>query len=189
MIVDKIKRAVDLVKRTGDKIFLFEDENSDGVVIMSLDEYEKMIDSLDSQAQNPASKDHNSQEIGNLTEDELIDRINRNIAAWQSQNQDQLDEYKIIESFLGDMEDEEEEPEEDNLYYYGEENFLTPATSETEEEEKGQEEEESEATLQEEEQPEQESRQPQEEEGEGDKRGSNWEIPVNIKRNAEEVEE
>lgn len=188
MIVDKIKRAVDLVKRTGDKIFLFEDESSDGVVIMSLEEYEKMIDALDDRPQNRASKDQNSQEIGNLTEDELIDRINRNIAAWQSQNQDQLDEYKIIESFLGDMEDEEEEPEEDNLYYYNEENFFSPVTSETEEEkeqEKEQEKEEDEEPREDE----QEQENQEENENEEDKRGSSWEIPVNIKKNAEEVEE
>lgn len=188
MIIDKIKKAIELVRKTGDKIILFEGEKSDGVVIMSMEEYERLAGVGENRNQAPAVGTREDDKIGDLTEDELIDRINRNIAVWQSQNQNQLDEYKILESFLGEPDEDPEEETEDNLYYYSEENFFYPFQSEKEEEsETGSGEEESEEEKEEEEQEESEPQEQGDQEDEDKK--SNWEIPVNIKKNAEEVEE
>ncbi|HMB65723.1 MAG TPA: hypothetical protein VKO42_02500 [Patescibacteria group bacterium] len=189
MIIDKIKKAINLVRKTGDKIVLFEEGDNDGVVVMSIEEYEKLAGGQTGSYADQITSGQEEEEIGNLTEQELIDKINRNVAAWQSQNQDQLDECKMIESFLGDdleeLDEEEAEEEseetEDNLYYYSEENFFHPFSSredsqEEQEESGSQEESESKEGI---------------DSGQKDRKsgGSNWEIPVNIKKNAEEVEE
>lgn len=188
MIIDKIKKAINLVRKTGDKIVLFEEAENDGVVIMSIEEYEKLVGGKADSYAGQMALGQEDEDIGNLTEQELIDKINRNIAAWQNHNQDQLDECKMIESFLGDDWEEEDELEEatedeeteDNMYYYSEDNFFHPFAAANQEKEEA-------AEGSSEEKPKQEEEAGIEQE-QKDRRG-NWEIPVNIKKNAEEVEE
>lgn len=70
---NQFQKALDLAKKTGDRIIVF--DNNSGkesvYVVMNLDEYEKMI--------------VGNSEVANLTEEELLDRINRDIAIWKSQ--------------------------------------------------------------------------------------------------------
>ncbi len=179
MFQDKIKKAIQIVKRTGDKIILFENDQSQGLVVMSLDEYDKLL------ANNPSQvrMGDECQNIGSLTEDELIDKINRNIAIWKNENQNkELDEYKIIESFLGELPEEDEDDEgEDNLYYYSySENEESPSNFDLEQEADKDEDKEDKDKEDEEEVDEDEI---------GRGRRNNWEIPVTIKRGAEEIEE
>ncbi len=76
----QFKKALNLAKRTGDKIIVFDNiDNADSAyVVMNLNEYEKMLIS--------------SSDLRGLTEEELIDKINRDIAIWKSQQEfaDQL---------------------------------------------------------------------------------------------------
>jgi len=193
MLIDRITRAIDLVKKTGDKMILFEEDNSEGIVVMSLKEYERMIDGNKVEV---GQNGEDPESISSLTEDELIDKINRNIAIWQNENKDkELDSEKIIDSFLGlseefeEMEEDEEEGE-DNFYYYNEEDKIFHPEEEISPQELKKIEEEAQAEAEEETRKEEKE---EKEEGDGqDEIGetrSNWEIPVNIKRNAEEVEE
>ena len=147
----EIKKVISLAKKTGDRIIVFDpEEGGENFVIVSLEEYEKLLN----QSGKISLNNNEGHGIKNLTEDELIDRINRNIAVWKNENKDkELDSYKIIETVLqsgleNDSESESDDYEEDNLYYYDEEE--------------------------------------QEEKGSG---GRSWDIPLDVKKGAEEVRE
>ncbi len=176
MSLEKLKRALKLVKETGDKIIFFEDQNSDGLVLMNLKEYEKLSKTslgLSSEGE----KYSENKEIGSLTEDELIDRINRNIAVWKNENQNQvLDEVKIIDSFLDGISEDFEE-EEDNLYYYNDDTSQYFNSDPVDLDESS-----------DEESPEEESPADEDDMEEG-KGKNNWEIPVTIKKGAQDIEE
>jgi len=70
---DKFKKIIDLARKTGDKIFVYDSSGlEEAVVMMGLDEYEKIL--------------QNNNSIKDLTESELLDRINCDIALWRSEN-------------------------------------------------------------------------------------------------------
>lgn len=67
-----MQKAINLAKKTGDRLIVFESPVSESAyIVMSLNEYEKMS----------VSKN----DIKGLTEDELLDKINRDIAIWKSE--------------------------------------------------------------------------------------------------------
>lgn len=69
---DQLQKAIKLAKKTGDRLIVFDQNNTNlTYVIMTLDDYERMLDS--------------NSEVKGLTEDELLDKINRNIALWKSE--------------------------------------------------------------------------------------------------------
>lgn len=150
----EIKKVISLAKRTGDRIVVFDpEEGGENFVIMSLEEYESLLN----QSGKLSGDNTNEEEIRDLTESELIDRINRNIAVWKNENKDkELDSYKIIETVLQSESREKEEVEskeedkyqEDNLYYYNEED-----------------------------------------QDENTAKNRSWEIPLDVKKGAEEVRE
>lgn len=68
---NQLQKAIDLVKKTGDKIIIFESINSNNAyVIVGLKDYENLV--------------LGRSEVRGLTEDELLDKINRDIAIWKS---------------------------------------------------------------------------------------------------------
>jgi len=71
----QLKQAIDLSRKTGDRLIVYDMSQDDSAfVVMNLDEYEKL-----------ALGKH---EIHDLTEDELLDKINRDIATWKSEQID-----------------------------------------------------------------------------------------------------
>jgi len=101
---NQIKKAINLSKRTGDRIIIVDQSDSENAfVIMNLDEYEKLI----------AKNEQSSQEIGSLTENELLDRINRDIAIWK--NEQNLEDWEVKE---GLDQGKEDDLEDESLYYY-----------------------------------------------------------------------
>jgi hypothetical protein len=69
---NKFEKAINIAKRTGDRIIVFDaTQASDPFVVMSLAEYEKIA--------------IGKSEVRGLTEDELLDKINRDIAIWKSE--------------------------------------------------------------------------------------------------------
>lgn len=71
MLQNQLQKAIDLAKKTGDRLIVFDNAGSqDPYVVMGLDEYEKL------------TVGHS--EVRNLTEDELLDKINRDIAIWKT---------------------------------------------------------------------------------------------------------
>lgn len=185
----QLQRAIDLASYTGDKIIFVDEKNDESLVVMGLDEYEKMV----------FGENKEKTEVENLTEEELLDKINREITLWKSVNEEDEEieeEAQLDEGFLlsqnekeVEIEPEEEEKdkelekeaedEEENLYYY-EEAPAVPAAEAQENKEAIEEE----AT----EEPEE-----KEEEkgfvsvGEELKNRNHWEIPKNIKNGAQEV--
>lgn len=74
----QLLKAINLAKKTGDKLIVFDGQYPESIyVVMSLAEYEKMI--------------LQSSDVRGLTEQELLDKINRDIAIWKSE-QDWLGE-------------------------------------------------------------------------------------------------
>lgn len=70
-----IKKAIDLVKKTGDKMVVV-DENDFACVMMSVGDYEDLLVA------------HSG--VAGLTEDELLDKINREIAIWKSNQENEI---------------------------------------------------------------------------------------------------
>ncbi len=86
---DKLQKAINLARRTGDRLIVFDRLNSDNpFVVMSLDEYEKMA--------------IGRSEVRGLTEDELLDRINRDVAIWKSEQE--LNNWPQASDFRPDTE-------------------------------------------------------------------------------------
>lgn len=68
---NQLAKAINLARRTGDRLIVFDYNQKNPFVVMSLDEYEKLV--------------VGHSEVKGLTEDELLDKINRDIAIWKSE--------------------------------------------------------------------------------------------------------
>jgi len=116
-----LEKAINLAKITKDKIIVVDVESDKSFVVIDLAEYERLLLRVDKK-----------EDIKNLTENELLDKINRDIAFWKEENQ--IEEIESAKGGLkgennveGDIdfkyeneEDLNEEEEEENLYYYEE---------------------------------------------------------------------
>lgn len=70
-MVDRLERFINLINKTGDKLIVYDRHNpDDSFVLVGLNEYERMFTGVN--------------EVKDLTEEELIDRINRDIVFWKS---------------------------------------------------------------------------------------------------------
>lgn len=64
----QLERIIKLIKKTGDRMVVYDSQKPDDTyVVMSIDEYEKIVDDE------------------NLTEEEMTDKINRDIATWRNE--------------------------------------------------------------------------------------------------------
>ena len=69
---DQLQKAIKLAKKTGDRLIVFDPSNTNlAYVVMTLEEYERLV--------------VKKSEVKDLTEDELLDKINRDIAIWKSE--------------------------------------------------------------------------------------------------------
>ncbi len=66
---NQLNKIIGLIQKTGDKCVVFNPTN-EAYVVMTLKDYEKLV--------------LGKSEVHNLTEDELLDKINRDIAVWRS---------------------------------------------------------------------------------------------------------
>ena len=90
---NQLQKALNLTKKTGDRIIMFDlSENMEPFVVMGLNDYEKIV--------------IGKNEVRGLTEDELLDKINRDIAIWRSDQdnndndfQDDVIDYKNEDHF------------------------------------------------------------------------------------------
>ena len=159
---EQLQKAINLAKRTGDRIIVFDNlRTEDAFVIMDLDCYEKMLDS--------------QEEIRSLTEDELLDRINRDVALWRNesnQNSEDLSE-PVNNEFIRDNTPKQDffsaiENDDEDLYYY--EDTLDSLEKDTE----------NDVVF---------SNKDFSEESENNNKKNNWRIPSGIKEAADEVVE
>jgi hypothetical protein len=71
-MLDQLQKAFDLVKKTGDKLVVFDSAKPENVfVVLTLKDYENLVLC--------------KSEVRDLTEDGLLDKINRDIAIWKSE--------------------------------------------------------------------------------------------------------
>ena len=114
----QIEKVLDLAAKTGDKVIVLSD-NHDPYVLMSIKEYEALL--------------HGPSSVKGLSEDQLLDKINRDIAIWKA-SQDDLTDYSLedfrVETLRKDSKDntksegtatenviDKQGLEEDNKYY------------------------------------------------------------------------
>lgn len=89
-------RLIDLARRTGSKLIVHNPIECEDFVILDVDEYERLLD-------NEYARPYSPQE---MSSDELLDQINRDIAVWQA-NREQ-EERREKERMLADEAFEEE---------------------------------------------------------------------------------
>lgn len=102
---DNLKKIIQLMKKTGDRCVVFDSHANETFVVMSLSEYETLIDK--------------HQEISTLTEIEFLDRINREIAIWKSAQEEESfsdSEFPLIKKD-DDIHDKKKTADEDVFYF------------------------------------------------------------------------
>jgi hypothetical protein len=78
---EQLQKVINLIKKTGDRLIVFDRAKPDETfVIMGLKDYENIA--------------IGRSDVRGLTEDELLDRINRDIAIWKSE-QENTENYSI----------------------------------------------------------------------------------------------
>jgi PHD/YefM family antitoxin component YafN of YafNO toxin-antitoxin module len=88
--MQSLNRLISLARRTGDRLIIHQPEEGEDIVIMNVDEYEALMEE--------------EYELRDLSERQLLDKINRDIAIWRAN--DRLD-YEDTEENL-ELEDEED---------------------------------------------------------------------------------
>ena len=91
---NQLQQAINLAKKTGDRLIVFDSAQADeAYVVLTLRDYENLV--------------LGKSEVRSLTEDELLDKINRDIAIWKSKQD--------FNGSLGDLENPQtENSPEDN---------------------------------------------------------------------------
>lgn len=76
-------RFIDLAKRTGDRLIIHDPIEGHDVVVMDIDQYERLLDESD--FCNDDRRDYYRHDVRDMSERELIDQINRDIAKWRAE--------------------------------------------------------------------------------------------------------
>ncbi len=78
---NQLQRAITLARKTGDRLIVYDlNRREEPFVVMSLSEYEKLV--------------VEKSEVRGLTENELLDKINRDIAIWHSEQESRIETGK-----------------------------------------------------------------------------------------------
>jgi hypothetical protein len=72
----QLNRVINLVKRTGEKTVIMDNESDAVMMLMDLGAYEKMLDHTSGRENG----------VETLTEEELLEKINRDVAVWRASN-------------------------------------------------------------------------------------------------------
>lgn len=92
----QLQRLIDLSNKTGDRLIVFDPVNpGQAYVVMPIGDYEKIA--------------VGQSEVRGLTEDELLDKINRDIAIWKSDKDEERSFERPKISFYDDMTQSDEE--------------------------------------------------------------------------------
>lgn len=80
--MESIQKVINLIRKTGDKVVILDKSGDLDCVIMTINDYEKLV--------------IGKSEIKGLTEDELLDKINRDIEIWKDSQESEhlpIDQY------------------------------------------------------------------------------------------------
>ncbi|MCX6742871.1 MAG: hypothetical protein NT116_01405 [Candidatus Parcubacteria bacterium] len=96
-----LKKILELLRKTGDR-FILEDEKGNIFVVLSVNDYENLI--------------LKNSELKNFSEEELLNKINKDIAVWKSTQEDE----KLLDNWqnLNSADNEKIKKEEDDQYYF-----------------------------------------------------------------------
>ena len=84
-----MEKIISLVKRMGDRCVVVDTEGNPLYVVLSFSEYEKLISG--------------SENLAALNEDEMLDKINRDVASWRaSQQEQQLRDWDSVENAISE---------------------------------------------------------------------------------------
>ena len=118
----KLQEIINLINKTGDNCIVLDHQGNPAYVVVKFDNYQSMI--------------LNKAEVARLTEDELLDKINRDVATWKAnqdaENQDNwqavnsaVEEIKIgteteeiDEKLLNKANNEEDKDSSNDKYYF-----------------------------------------------------------------------
>ncbi len=81
---NQLKQLLNLIRRTGERCFVADNESNEVFTLMTLSDYEKLLNS------------EVGRDIAKLSEDEMMNKINRDIAYWRS-TQPQMEESAEVE--------------------------------------------------------------------------------------------
>jgi len=118
----QLERAISIAARTGDKVIVVDELNDRSSVIMNLDEYELLL--------NGQNKGNGGLE--NLTEEELLDKINRDIVTWKDANSDKkfFEDVEAEDAFDGGEDDFIEDENDEIIPDYTAPGFNASMTAE-----------------------------------------------------------
>ena len=96
-----LKKILELLRKTGDR-FILEDEKGNIFVVLYVNDYENLI--------------LKNSELKNFSEEELLNKINKDIAVWKSTQEDE----KLLDNWqnLNSADNEKIKKEEDDQYYF-----------------------------------------------------------------------
>ncbi len=98
-----LERILNLIQKTGDKCVYFDPNSEKNFVIMPISEYERMLGNTDA--------------ITDLTQEQLLDKINRDIANWKAGKEDEAADWPAEEEGNNmDFEGEESNENEEKFY-------------------------------------------------------------------------
>jgi hypothetical protein len=99
-------RLLDLSERTGDTLIVYDRMEGNHKVVMSIDKYEDLVTDHD-------DFDFEDHDVRGLSEGQLIDKINRDIAVWRSNRElddkwlkDEMIEEEIVENNFDPFEED-----------------------------------------------------------------------------------
>jgi len=95
MFPEQLKKILNLIKKTGDRVVIFDANNpGDSYVVMDIDRYASMVSDEKELIQNVPVETMETElspvntpkteETQNLTEEDLTDKINREISMWKN---------------------------------------------------------------------------------------------------------
>lgn len=97
-MANSFKKIIELINKTGDNCIVVDQEGEPAYVVMTFADYEKMI--------------LGKSEVASLTEGELVEKINRDVAIWKAaQEVESLDNWQEIESAIDEIKKSKEEEE------------------------------------------------------------------------------
>jgi len=70
----QLNRVIKLMRRTGDRVVIMDNESEEVVVLLDMDNYEKLLSG--------------ERRVEELSEEELLEKINREVGLWREHNDD-----------------------------------------------------------------------------------------------------